>query len=71
MLVNVLHLLISNELKQVTIVTRNLNVFAIMSRKIYNHMIDVSYMNIAHKIKSFQKKKQKPNNNGKNKRVIY
>ena len=30
-LVNVLHLLISNELKQVTIVTRNLNVFAIMS----------------------------------------
>lgn len=34
-------------------------------------MINVNYMNIAHKIKSFQKKKQKPNNNGKNKRVIY
>ena len=30
-LVNVLHLLISNELKQVTIVTRNLNVFEIMN----------------------------------------
>ena len=71
MLVNVLHLLISNELKQVTIVTRNLNAYAIMSRKTYNHMIDVNYMNIAHKIKSFQKKKQKPKDNGKNKRVIY
>ena len=34
-LVNVLHLLISNELKQVTIVTRNLNVFAIMSKLIW------------------------------------
>ena len=42
-----------------------------MSRKTYNHMIDVNYMNIAHKIKSFQKKKQKTKDNGKNKRVIY
>jgi len=42
-----------------------------MSRKIYNHIMRINYMNIAHKIKSFQKKKQKSNNNGKNKRVIY
>jgi hypothetical protein len=34
-LVSVLHLLISNELKQVTIVTRNLNVLEIMSRLIW------------------------------------
>lgn len=34
-LVNVLHLLISNELKQVTIVTRYLNVFVIMSKLIW------------------------------------
>ena len=34
-LVSVLHLLISNELKQVTIVTRNLNVFEIMSKLIW------------------------------------
>ena len=34
-LVNVLHLLISNELKQVTIVTRYSNVFEIMSKLIW------------------------------------
>ena len=34
-LVNVLHLLISNELKQVTIVTRCSNVFEIMSKLIW------------------------------------
>ena len=42
-----------------------------MSKSLYDHLISVNYMNIAHKIKSFQKKKQKPKDNGENKRVIY
>ena len=52
-LVNVLHLLISNELKQVTIVTRNLNVFAIMN----NWEKDV-WKTIQHKLKRDKKYEQ-------------
>jgi hypothetical protein len=35
-----------------------------MSKKLYDHIASVNYMNIAHKIKQFKKVKQKPKNNG-------
>jgi hypothetical protein len=37
-----------------------------MSKLLYDHMMSTNYMNLANKVKSLKKVKQKPKKNGKN-----
>lgn len=41
-----------------------------MSKKLYDHLVSVNYMNLTHKIKQVNKQKNKSKKNGENKRII-
>ena len=69
-LVNVLHLLILNELKQVTIVTRNLNVLETMSDPLADRYFNVIKKQIKDEQTYLETIRTEPNKRRSSKRTI-